>query len=280
MRKILFVSVAILLLTAPPAVSDWTLVPCGSQAIGAETRAAFRRALAAAPRGSALYTPNAFPKSDAAAVDNFVYYHRTAFADTPASELRPGDRRFFELLAVGGIRFEVLRVVNWTPLQCGAHKERAFYFVLRAYDRRTGEELLRASVEDNGHVARVRHKPADTALPPIPPISAVVAAVENKLRTRGQDAQYVATWGTLQCDEVQPCVGFRAGGASYVIAAGETGPAVRVDATSARLSLRRDFTAEKRGAVLESIRRKSQDLVSLGADTFVVASRVLHEPRR
>lgn len=260
------------------AFGSWYLENCSTTGDAARSRAEYRSSLQKATPGTALYTPNAFPSSDSQVVENFLYYHKNAFSATSWAELPAPDRRFFELLEQDQLRFEVLKVVNWNGLRCGPRKERAFFHVIRAFDRASGEELLRASVEDNGHVARVRHKPQEGVLPAISPISGVVSSVAGRFGLRPANPQYVSTWGTLRCDEVQPCVAFQAGGTSYLAINREGAPVYRIEGASRRLSLSRDLTPAQRDAHLKSLRKLGQDLVSLGFDAFVPATRVV-EPR-
>jgi len=140
------------LIAGSASLHAWTLEPCSSQGPEAQSRAAYRRALESAAPGTALYTPHLFPTSNADVIEDFVYYHRNAFSDTPLAAMPAPDRHFFELLDAGKIRLEVFQVENWDLLRCGPRKERAFYYIVRAFDRTTGDEVLRASVEDNGHV--------------------------------------------------------------------------------------------------------------------------------
>lgn len=258
----------------------WNLEPCSAQGQKAQERAAYRKAVETAAPGSELYTPHAFPKAKSEVVENFVYYHRTAFSDTPAAALPPADRHFFELLDAGQIRFEVLQVVNWNPLRCGSRKERAFYHVVRAFNDATGEEVLRASIEDNGHVARVRHKPDAEALPPIPSLASAATSAQARFGLQPKGLQYVAAWGTLSCDEVQPCVAFQSGAGAYLmdVRRGES-PVFRIEAAASRLSLGRDLTPERRVARIESLRQRGQELVSLGFDSFSPAARLPERPR-
>ncbi|MFL6232720.1 MAG: hypothetical protein ACJ76N_06265 [Thermoanaerobaculia bacterium] len=264
-------------LAGPAILGAWTLEPCNASGPEAQSRAAFRQALATAAPGSPLYTPHPFPKSQADVVDNFLYYHRNAFSGAPA-ELPDADRRFFELLDTGKIRFEMIRVENWNPLRCGPRKERAFYYVVRAFNSSTGEEVLRASVEDNGHVARVRHKPDGGSLPPVPALADAAGSAQRRLGLRPQQAQYIAAWGTLRCDEVQPCVSFEDGANAYVMAALNGAAVYRID-SGARLSFRRDLQPAQIGARADALRKQKKELMSLGFDSFSAVSPVAGSPQ-
>jgi hypothetical protein len=251
----------------------WTLQACSSQGPDAQSRAAYRRALEAAAPGTALYTPHLFPKSEADVIEDFVYYHRNAFSDMPPAAMPTPDRHFFELLDAGKIRFEVFQVENWDLLRCGPRKERAFYHIVRAFDRTTGDELLRASVEDNGHVSRVRHRPLEAPLRPIASLAQVTASARSRFGLQPSNAQYVAAWGTVRCDEVDPCVAFKQG-AEVFLATPAAEAVYRLEAASSRLSLHGDLAPSQKEARLESLRQQGRSLVSLGFDTFTTATRV------
>lgn len=280
MRRLIMNCFVLSLTIGSTALGAWDLETCSAEGKNAQGRAAYRRALEAAAPGTALYTPNVFPKSASAVIENFVYYHRNAFSDTPAPEMPPPDRRFFELLDADRLRFEVFRVENWNPLRCGPRKERAFYHVVRVFDRTTGEELLRASIEDNGHVARVRHKPAEGSLPPILSLAEVVASIKGRFGLQPRNLQYVAAWGTIRCDEVQPCVAFQDAAAVHLTSTAAAGaPIYRIDVDAKRLSMRRDLAPAQRTALLTSVRQRGQELVSLGFDRFSTATRVIERAR-
>lgn len=260
---------AILGLTLGSArLAAWTLEPCNSGGENAQSHREYRRALEAAAPGTSLYTPHLFPTAQEDIVENFLYYHRNALSR--AAELPQADRVFFDLLQQGRIRFQAIRVVNWSPLACGPRKQRAFYHVLRAFDRVTGEELLRVSVEDNGHVFRVRHKPEHGSLAPIPSLTEAGTSVKARSGVQPRNLQYVATWGTLRCDEVQPCVAFQDGSETYLVEA--HGKALyRLELTKRSLSMRKDLKSSSRDARILSLREEGRELVSLGYDRFTTA---------
>ena len=269
-------SVLLGLILGPATLTAWTLEPCDPTSEHGKGQAAYRRALETAAPGTSLYTPHIFPKTQEEVVENFLYYHRTALSR--AIELPEADRIFFDLIEKKRVRFQMIRVVNWTPLSCGPRKTRAFYHILRAFDRSTGQELLRASVEDNGHVARVRHKPAQGDLPLVPSLLEVGTSAQARSGLRPRNLQYVATWGTLRCDEVQPCVAFQDGSENYLVQASAGARVYRLDLASGKLSMRDELAPTSRSSRIDTLRRAGRELVSLGYDRFTTAVAISKEP--
>jgi len=104
----------------------------------------------------------------------------------------------------------------------------------------------------------------------------VTASTRSRFGLQTSNAQYVAAWGTVQCDEVDPCVAFKQG--AEVFLATPAGAVYRLEAASSRLSLHRDLAPSQREARLESLRQQGRHLVSLGFDAFTTATLV--EPTR
>jgi len=250
------------------AAAAWTPEPCRQDTAWAQTRHEYERAVKEAAPGSALYTAHPFPKTDQEVVESFIEFHSRAFADMPAERLGTEEQALFNALGENRLRFEVHRVVNWTPLACGPRKARRFFFVIRMIDRENGEELARASVDETGHVARLRHRPEGAGFPPWPALTEARAVLRARVAPGAHDPQLVATWGTLRCDEVEPCVAMRDGNRLWLTTSGAV---YRIDLARPEFSFRRDLGAGRREAVLQAVAQAGEKLISLGGDRFAVA---------
>lgn len=138
-----------------------------------------------------------------------------------------------------------------------------------SYDADSGVELARATVDDVGFVGKVRHRPADRPLAKILDIDAARDGIQ-KFDHRARGAQYVSTWGTLQCDEVNPCVAMRNDSSVYLLD-GRTGHVFRSATHLPQLSFRQDLSLGKRRATLRTTAEAGERLVSLGRDVLARA---------
>jgi hypothetical protein len=268
MKNTLTLFVALGLLTAAVATAkNWSQEECNQDAAAAKMRAAYASAVRAAAPDTPLYSPNPFPTTDAQVFADFVAFHTSAFADTTLDAMPLEEQRLANALKENYVRYEVVDVENWTPLRCGVPKARLIWSVLRLYDATSDEELARATVDDVGHVGRLRHRPAGRSLRPIVSLSLAARAI-RELALGARDAQYVATWGTLECDELNPCVAMREGGTVYLLD-GRNGDLFRFNRASRRLSFRQDLAVDRRATTLTQAVQGGHRLVSLGADTFV-----------
>jgi hypothetical protein len=247
------------------AAAPWTVLPCGT-AHAKEWQVSAERMRAAKP-GSPIYVPRPYPATDAQVIEDFLYQHRDVWSDTPAEKLGAPERRFFSAVDSGDTRFEVFRVTNWTPLLCGPQRQRPFYFVIRVIEASTGIEISRAALDDDGRLARVRHRPANRDLEPMPSQDTARGALA-RIGVPAQDLQYVTAWGTLDCDLMTPCVASRHGGGAHVV---KHGKVYRLQAKGERLSLKRHLGPAQRDEVSRRYETAGSKLVSVGADVFTVA---------
>jgi len=245
----------------------WSLQSCSTGGAAAQARAEYRTQVESAAPDTPLYTPHPYPTTDDQVIEDFLDYHLRAFSQTPVERIPEADRRLLDVVQSGDARYEVFDVSNWTPLRCGDRKSREIFHVIRIFDRTTDKELARVSVDDAGHVARLRHKPTDQTLAPIPSLAETVASVRARTGLKPVDAEYIATWGTPGCDEVSPCIALRNAQQAFVTR-GPQRTVFRFETAGPGISLSKDLTPEKRGQVLLDVKGHGQGLLSVGADVF------------
>lgn len=250
----------------------WDVAPC-SDKHGAAWHQFEKKLKAVENPQDPEYLPRPFPKSVSEAWEDFLSYHRRAFAATPRSELRPTERRFFEVVDGGRAEVTGRRVVNWSPTRCGPDRERAFFYLLSVTDRETGVEITRIAVGQSGLVHSLIHRPLEGEwrdLPrPVPDLGATEQQAAKILDTRPSDSQYVASTGTLRCDVLLPCVAFRQGAKTFLqhptrglfLLDTDRGPMVFPSGFAHR-------SPQEAGRVL---RQEGKFLVSLNASSWVVA---------
>lgn len=267
MKRIAWLVAAGTLLGIPALAQPWNLAPCGPE--HAERHKSFREALTRAEPGSPRYVPHPFPKTPEQVVEDFLAFHRRAWADTPFASLPPVEQRFFAAVEEDRVRFQVSEVANWTPTRCGPKEDKAFYFLVRFVDDSSGEEITRVAVDEAGHVARVVHRPDEGALPEVPDLEQRIAAASAAHGWQPTGGQYVTLWGSIRCDVISPCVGFKVGAEAYFVRAEQV---YRIATEKGRFSVRGELgtVADKR-RFLNSFEDRPEEVITLGHDVLAVA---------
>ncbi len=274
--KTLSGALAVLFLAVVP-VKAWNLVECPPEVVA--TWALPDQFLRDAKPGSPLYLPKPFPKSREAVLADYVYEFQRLLKDTPAESLPKGAAGVLEGLRTKTLRYDVLRIANWSPTRCGKERRLDAYHLIRVLEGRSGREITRSVLEENGRLGVVsstmddergdsRELQARRLLPPEEEMRGVVA----RFKIRGDSPQYVTTFGTLRCPNVTPCLAFRGGGHVYL--ASYDGELFEVEPNGRRLEMGKDVgSPEKNAPILQAIGRDGR-LVSLGGKVFTTARKV------
>ncbi|HEX2096056.1 MAG TPA: hypothetical protein VHF50_01655 [Solirubrobacterales bacterium] len=261
----LLISLLLLVPSLPLTAEVWTAGDCPNE--HAAERAELKKRLLAAEPGSELYLPHPFPATDEQAVEDFLVAHRRVI-DRQEGDVLPDDRRFFETVDAGQARFVVSRVANWTPSRCGPRYETNFYFLVRVFDERNGEEITRAAIADSGQIFQLMHRPENKS-------DAAFAISElPKLHLpasfgRASAAQYVQTTGpTLRCPALKPCIAFKSGGRTYLSVRSRL---YRLE-TEEPISYPESFATPRARAAFLAVREgRPEAVVSLGGDRMALA---------
>jgi len=266
MKKIAGIAAAWALLGSPGVAQPWNLAPCGPE--HAASRKGFREALVHAEPDSPKYVPHPFPQTPEQVVEDFLAFHRKAWANTPFAALPPAEQRFFSAVDENRSRFQVTKVANWTPSRCGPREEKDFYFLVRFFDETSGEEFTRVAVDEAGHVARVTHRPEEGSLPELPDLKQRINAASRPRGWKPSAGQYVALWGSFRCEVVFPCLGFRVGPRAYLLRGEDL---YRVATEKARFSVREQLaTVAKKRRFLEAFEGRPEKVITLGNDVMAV----------
>jgi hypothetical protein len=259
------------------AVPAWNLVECPPEVV--ETWALTDQFLRDAKPGSPLYLPKPFPKGREEVLADYVYEFQRLLKDTPASSLPKGAAGVLEGLRKKTLRYDVLRIVNWSPTRCGKERRLDAYHLVRVLDGRDGMEITRSVLEENGRLGVISstmddergdslQRQATRLRPPEEEMRSITA----RLKIRGEAPQYVTTFGTLRCPNVTPCLAFRGGGHVYL--ASYEGELFEIDPKGRRLEMGKDVgTPEMNEPILKSIGPEGR-LVSLGGKVFTTARKV------
>ena len=175
-----------------------------------QDRAALRQLLQAAPVGSVHEVPRPFPTTEAEILEDFLFKVR-GWVEAGKPE-RQEDLTFRNELESGSLRFEIVRVEEWMPMRCYPGAANAFYFLIRAFDRRTEAEVARAALAESGLLEELLLAQQDWSRErPLIDLGEGLAQVASWVgfRKPPQDAQYVTTGGTQRCPLLFPCVAFR-----------------------------------------------------------------------
>lgn len=273
LSKHFLISLALALAGATAASATWDEIPCG--AAHQKDWQAFAEKMRTATPDSPIYVPHPFPKTSQEAFDDFVFYHRRAFADIPLDKLRPDEHRFFTDLDKNQLNIQAVKVANWTPLRCGAKRERTFYFLFRVFERTSGTEIVRVAVSSDGLPATLMFRSLKPELAQYPRAFPSLAAATGTARSATgasslADAQYVATWGTLDCNPLIPCVALRGGSDVFVVKSSQV---FRLELGNGVISFKNDLRpgTSRRQDVLSKYRKLGERLISLGGNAFVPA---------
>jgi hypothetical protein len=262
---------------SPLVAEPWSLVGCPPQ--GEARWRAFEHAVRTAQPGSTVYVPKPYPATPRQVIANYLYQYKSLQRDRRDPRSLPANE---ELVLAGimnsTVTYEVLRVENWTTMRCGSEKRRDFYHLVRVFDAASGVELTRAVIDHSGLFFMLSNLRADQrAEPParqrgrLPKPEEVMAALNARFDLHGESPQYVATFGSIDCDFASPCLAFRQDGRSFVLHHDEI---FEIPANGKRLANGRDVgTPSTNAAVLAGL-APDERLVSLGGPVWTIAHKV------
>jgi hypothetical protein len=245
------------------ATEPWSIGTCASES--AAERAALEKAMRSASPDP-LYLPHPFPQTMDQAVADLVFAHRRAAGR--AAPMREDDARFFEAVDADEARFVVAKVANWTPERCESpFGQTDFHYLIRVFDKASGNEITRASVTEAGRVYQLVHRPADPEQAAFTMSDLPTLSIPKSLQAP-QNAQYVQTWGQVQCHALKPCVAFQSGGREYLARGGDL---YRLEVEKPISLGRRLGSPEARQEYLATLEGRPERLVSVGGDRVVLA---------
>jgi hypothetical protein len=257
-------SLLILLLLAAAAPSlAWNVVQC--EASTQANRSAFAAKVRAAKPGDPLYVRIPFPKTDSEVVTDLVDQFVDVYAGKSSGRFTP----IAQAMARGAYRYEVLRVEDWSPSRCaGAGNHGDFYYLVIIRDAATGADIAHASINEVGLAGTL-------ALPsaPLHEITPLEAAA-GKLAAHGvngRDAQYVTTWGSLECHPLRPCVASRNENGLYLV---HDDDVYLLPIGGRIVSFRNELLTEQHRAKFTATLGVDDRYTSLGGDSYVVAKKV------
>lgn len=273
MKTTLLLAILFLSISVPSLA--WAPVECGPEHAKAWQEHA--RAVRHAEPGSPLYTPQPYPQTDDQVIEDFSYPYREIWRDDDFSQHPPEAKTIYDGLESGSLTFQVSRVETWSIMRCGPEKRRAFYYLIRIFDRSSREELGRAAVNEDGLLAEWNFRPSekgpgvvDEWRSVIPTPDAVMKSASQRLGLHGNSPQLVTTSGQIYCSVLEPCVAFRGPGAILLV---KEGRVFRIRDDGPRFSIDKMSRPEARNEVLSTLRQGGERLVSIGG-AFALAETV------
>jgi hypothetical protein len=229
--------------------------------------------------GSSLYLPKPFPKSKEEVLADYAYEFQRLLKDMRAASLPKGAAAVLDGIRQGTLRYDVLRIVNWSPTRCVKARRLDAYHLIRVIDGRSGKEITRSVLDESGHLGVISSTMEDERgdslqrqAARLRPPEEEMRSAASRFRMRGEAPQYVTTFGTLRCPNVTPCLAFRSGGHVYLAA--YDGNLFQVDRKGRRLEMGKDIgTPELNAPIVQSIGPEGR-LVSLGGKEFTTARKV------
>ncbi len=264
--------VMVLLAGAPLAAAPWSLEYCDPA--GEPGWQAFELAMRAATPGSTVYVPVPFPRTLDQVVQDYLFQYWSILKGLSAKN--PYEPRVMSDLTGGKVRYEILRIENWTVSRCHADQKRDYYNLLRVFEL-DGTEVTRAVINDSGLMTTWNNLPASVPGPvasqsrALPPATAAIAQLNSELGLNGTDPEYVATGGMIDCHLTHPCLAFRQAGLFYIVYNNDQ--IFEVSAAGPRLTLGKEVGSRSE----ETTRRwltPDERLISLGGKRFTVGRQV------
>jgi hypothetical protein len=261
MKRILATFLFLSAFSAP--LFAWSAAPCDGTTLA--KRAAFAAKVRSAKPGNPVYVRLPFPKTNNDVIADLVEQFVSIY-DGHASRFSA----ITDAMKRGAIRYDVVRVEDWTPARCAsAGNFGDFYWLLVLHDASTGSVVARARVFESGLLGDLALAESVDAKQQLPDAGSVLSS----LKTHGvnaRDAQFVTAYGTLTCHELLPCVASRDDNGLYL----QHGNDLYVLPAGGR---RISFHAELAGGQMKRAAEKlaaDERFVSLGGDAFVVAKRL------
>ena len=265
----------VVFLAADPGFA-WNLVECPPEVV--QTWALPDQALRAAKPGSPLYLPRPFPKGKEEVLADYVYEFQRLLKDMRAASLPKGAAAVLDGIRQGTLRYDVLRIVNWSPTRCVKARRLDVYHLIRVIDGRSGLEITRSVLDESGHLGVISSTMEDERgdslqrqATRLRPAEEEMRSVASRFKVMGEAPQYVTTFGSLRCPTVTPCLAFRGGGHVYLDS--YQGEPFEIDPKGRRWEMGKDVgTPEMNAPILKSIGPEGR-LVSLGGKVFTTARR-------
>jgi hypothetical protein len=215
MRRVLTLAVSLALALALRLPADpWSLVACKPEDQPAYDR--FEQAVRTASPGSTVYVPKPFPSTDPQVIQDFLYQYQSFHLErADPAKLLPGELSLLNGILNSTVTFTVLKIANWTDLNCGREQRRDFFYLIRVFDAASGTELSRATLNPSGLLSARRNGTGSFPFPPLPDPETAMQGIAA-YGMAGHSPQYVASLGAIHCDFTAPCLAFRQGSDAYI----------------------------------------------------------------
>jgi hypothetical protein len=228
---------------------------------------AFEQAVRAAKPGSTMYVPKPFPTTAAAVMLDARYAYQRIYRDP--MKMPQFEKRFYAWMASSQYTYRVDRVVNWNPSRCSRGDRGLTYFLVTLRDLGQGQPIGRMALDEAGLLMTWAPNPVLD----LPLLVEVVNRAINDFKVAPSNAHFVAAWGDLNCEPLDPCLAFEADGRNHVLArtglyAFHVGTRLPVSEASAIRNFASYHDAKAKLAADEA-------LVSLGTEGWAVARKVV-----
>lgn len=224
--------------------------------------------------GEPVYTPKPFPKNNAAIIEDFTQQVQVFLNGTKPPLIEGGRRALAQAIDQGTLHIGIVRESNWRNFRCTHYRSGETIYLLRLYDTTAGMEVARVSMEESGLINGVMY-PTDRSnpfwsrpLPTLPEGETLLSAAVGPV----VEVQYAASYGTIDCDELMPCiVGKLAGREGYAFLS--RSGIYEFDAASRRVDRRFNARYQSLPAL-----KANERVTSVGATYDVVVTKVADRP--
>jgi hypothetical protein len=257
-------TILIILFAIAAPLSAWNVVPCDASAI--MSRKAFAAKVRASQRGNPLYVRIPFPKTNSEVIEDLVDQFVDIYGGKTSERFTP----IADAMAHGAYRYDVLRVEDWSPARCAATGNRGdFYYLVIIRDSATGADVAHATINEVGLAGTLGLTPVPNSSEIAPLETATGKLVAHGIH--GRDAQYVTTWGSLECHQLRPCVAVRNGNGLYLLRRDDV---FMLPVGGRIVSFRYELMTDQQRAKFNATLDPDDRFTSLGGDAFVVAKKV------
>ena len=273
----------LMIATALPtaAVAEpWSLGTCDPA--GKSNWKAFEQTVRKAKPGSVYYVPKPYPVTDREVIADYLYQYKSLHREAlPTSSLPANEKAVLDGVLASTVSFAVKRVENWTTMRCALDKKRDFYYLVQVFDVASGQELTRVVLDNSGlfflisnnntNDRTATHDPNLHKRAPLLEVQQAMSDANAQFGIDGQSPEFIATFGTVDCDFAEPCLAFRLGLEAYVLFKGEL---YEIPVHGKRLVQGKDVGLPQLNEVLRSSLQPTERFLSLGGPTWTVAPKV------
>lgn len=225
--------------------------------------------------GDPDYVVHPYPSTPELVFRDFVSQFQDSWSQRPSKDIPAPERSLLASLAAGQVRYQVLEVTEWRAQRCSRiFGQKDTVFLLRLFDKATGGELARITLQESGLLATLDFATEDgreiqlTDGHRLEPFDRALAAAQ-RAGIKAKDLQYVAVGSpSLACYDSVPCIALRQGNRAFLYRSGQL---FELEYQKTRISNQKLIRNTPERAAVAKTLGPHQHVVSLGGDDMTIA---------